>query len=60
MALPNQMDKYAERKFILVCVIVFVSCFFVAFKIIPPDAVQVIIGWVMSAYIAGDVWEGKK
>lgn len=54
------MDKYAERKFILVCIIVIVACVYVALKIIPPDAFQVIIGWVMSAYIAGDVWEGKK
>jgi hypothetical protein len=57
---PQIMDKYAERKFILVCVIVLISCAYVALKIIPPESFQVIIGWVMSVFIAGDVWEAKK
>lgn len=53
------MTRYHSRKFILAAAIVLINSVFVACGVISPLIYQNIIGWTITAYIAGNVWQKK-
>lgn len=53
------MTRYHSRKFILSAAIVLINSVFVACGVITPQIYQNIIGWTITAYIAGNVWQKK-